>query len=65
MTSSWGPQAGQGSPEKQNQYAYACVCVSMCVCVEAEREIQFKQLVHVFVGPSKSIGQVVWRRGKN
>ena len=34
---------------------YVCVCVCVCVCVEAEREIQFKQLVHVFVGPGKSI----------
>lgn len=58
VTSSWGPQAGQGSPEEQNQYGVcvcACACEYVCVCVEAEREIQFKQSVHVFVGPGKSI----------
>ena len=62
VMSSWGPQAGQGSPEEQNHYGvcacvceYVCVCVCVCVCVEAEREIQFKQSVHVFVGPGKSI----------
>lgn len=43
-----GPQAGWGL-SRETEPLCVCVCVNVCVC-ERERKIQFKQLVHVFVG---------------